>query len=117
MSKRVLAELTDLVLRFRDERDWKQFHNPKELAISLVVESAELLELMQWQQGEALEQALRKKREPIIDELADVLHSLLLLAHDLDVDLDAALRQKLAKAAVKYPIEKSRGKAKKYTDL
>ena len=115
MSKRVLAELTDLVLRFRDERDWKQFHNPKELAISLVVESAELLELMQWQQGEALEQAL--KREPIIDELADVLHSLLLLAHDLDVDLDAALRQKLAKAAVKYPIEKSRGKAKKYTDL
>lgn len=116
-SARTLADLTARVLRHRDEREWAQFHTPKELAVSLVVEAAELLALMQWKSGEDLRAALDKRREQVRDELADVLHSTLLLASDLGVDLAAALEQKLVKDAEKYPVEKSRGKAEKYTEL
>ena len=112
-----LSELTDLALKFRDARDWKQFHTPKELAISLVVESAELLELMQWQQGAALEAAVKQKRGEIADELGDVLHSILLLAAELEIDLGRAFVEKLHKAEKKYPVEKAKGRAVKYTEL
>src|SRR5438309_11952876 len=80
MNTSTLAELTQRVLRHRDDRNWGQFHTPKELAISLVVEAAELLELMQWKTGEDLEKALAAKQEQVRDELADCLHSVLLLA-------------------------------------
>jgi NTP pyrophosphatase (non-canonical NTP hydrolase) len=116
-SSDTLADLTRRVLRHRDERDWKQFHTPKELAVSLCVEAAELLALMQWKTGAELEQAMVARREDVADELADVLHSLLLLADDLEVDLGAALEQKLTKDAAKYPIEKARGKNLKYDEL
>jgi NTP pyrophosphatase (non-canonical NTP hydrolase) len=116
MSEHSLAELTQRVLHHRDERDWAQFHTPKELAVSLVVESAELLALMQWKTGEELKAAMDKRREQVRDELADVLHSVLLLASDLGVNLGDALEQKLAKDAKKYPVEKARGRADKYTD-
>ena len=112
-----LARLTQRVLRHRDERDWGQFHTPKELAISLCVETAELLSLMQWKTGGQLDQALAAGREKVTDELADVLHSLLLLSSDLKVDLAAALEQKLAKDAAKYPVDKAKGKNLKYTEL
>lgn len=112
-----LNDLTQLVLRFRAERDWAQFHTPKELAISLVVESAELLELMQWKQDQELADALDRKREALADELADVLHSVLLLAHELRIDLPAAFEAKLAKVAAKYPVDKSRGRPHKYDEL
>lgn len=114
---RTLSDLTQRVLRHRDERDWKQFHTPKELAVSLCVEAAELLEIMQWRTGADLEQALAARRQEVSDELADVLHSLLLLADHLGVDLGRALEQKLAKDALKYPIEKSKGKGLKYNEL
>lgn len=114
---RTLADLTRRVLEHRDERDWAQFHTPKELAVSLVVEAAELLALMQWKSGDDLKAAVEKRRDQIRDELADVLHSTLLLASDLGVELDEALEQKLAKDAEKYPVEKSKGRAEKYTDL
>ena len=114
---RTLGELTARVLRHRDERDWAQFHTPKELAVSLVVEAAELLALMQWKSGEDLHAALDRRREQVRDEQADVVHSTLLLASDLGVDLGAALEQKLVKDAAKYPVEKSRGRAEKYTEL
>lgn len=116
-GNRTLGELSAYVLRHRDEREWAQFHTPKELAVSLVVEAGELLALMQWKSGDELRAALDKRREQVRDELADVLHSTLLLASDLGVDLGAALEQKLAKDARKYPVEKSRGRAEKYTDL
>jgi dCTP diphosphatase len=112
-----LSVLLARVLAHRDERDWAQFHTPKELAISLCVESAELLALMQWKMGEDLSAALAKNREAVRDELADVLHSLLLLSSDLQIDLAAALEAKLVKDTVKYPIHKSKGKANKYTEL
>src|SRR3569833_692008 len=89
-SDRTLAELPRRVLAHRDERDWKQFHTPKELDVSLCVESAELLALMQWKTGAEREEAIRAKRAKATDELADVLHSLLLLADDLGVALAAA---------------------------
>ena len=117
MKPTTLAELTDLVIRFRAERDWAQFHTPKELAISLVVEAAELLELLQWKQGEDLDKQIQSKRQEIADELGDVLHSILLLAHDLNIDLAAATQSKLEKVARKYPVEKAKGKPRKYDEL
>lgn len=117
MSQHTLADLTSRVLRHRDERQWAQFHTPKELAISLCVESAELLSLMQWKSGTELVEAVATKRPQIRDELADVLHSVLLLASDLDIDLGEALEQKLAKDAEKYPVDKAKGKSSKYTEL
>ena len=112
-----LKRLTGLFLGFRDARDWKQFHNPKELAVSLVVESAEFLELFQWKTGAELERVVRDKREALADELADVLHSLLLLASDLGIDLAAAAEQKIAKMERKYPVDKAKGRPRKYDDL
>lgn len=112
-----LRELMEMALRFRAERDWAQFHTPKELAISLVVESAELLEVMQWKQGPELAEHVRKRHGDIADELADCLHSILLLAHDLDIDLPKAFAEKLNKAAAKYPVAKSKGKPRKYNEL
>ena len=116
MSQRTLAELTQRVLHHRDERDWAQFHTPKELAVSLVVEAAELLALMQWKTGAELKTAMETRHEQVQDELADVLHSVLLLASDFGVNLADALEQKLAKDAKKYPVEKARGRADKYTE-
>lgn len=112
-----LRRLTEMVLRFRAERDWAQFHTPKELAVSLVVEAAELLEVMQWKQGAELAEHLHKRHGDIADELADCLHSILLLAHDLQIDLAASFVAKLEKAAAKYPVDKAKGKPRKYDDL
>ena len=112
-----LADLTRRVLAHRDERDWKQFHTPKELAVSLCVEAAELLALMQWKTGPELQQAIAARREDLADEMADVLHSLLLLADDVGIELGPALERKLIKDAVKYPVEKSKGRNLKYDEL
>jgi NTP pyrophosphatase (non-canonical NTP hydrolase) len=117
MNTDSLGELTARVLRHRDERDWAQFHTAKELAVSLVVEASELLALMQWKNGEALTDALAARREDIKDELADVLHSLLLLGNNLQVDLGGALEAKLVQDAEKYPVDKAKGRAEKYTEL
>ena len=117
MNSSDLNDLTRAVLRHRDERDWGQFHTPKELAISLCVESAELLSLMQWKSGSELERTVAAKHQRIRDELADVLHSILLLADDLKIPLGDALLEKLKKDAVKYPVHKARGKNVKYDEL
>jgi NTP pyrophosphatase (non-canonical NTP hydrolase) len=112
-----ISDLTKLVLKFCEERDWAQFHNPKDVAISLTLEVAELLELTQWKNGKELEDHLTKNREALADELADIFGWVLVLAHDQKIDLADALRRKLVKNAEKYPIEKSRGVASKYTEL
>jgi NTP pyrophosphatase (non-canonical NTP hydrolase) len=117
MNPDSLKDLIRAAVAFRDERDWAQFHSPKELAISLAVESAELIQLMQWFKGEELEQAIRDKHDHLKDELADVLFSVLLLADELKVDLGKAFLEKLQKTAAKYPVDKSKGSAKKYTEL
>ena len=117
MNADSLADLIRAAVAFRDERDWAQFHSPKELAISLAVESAELIQLMQWFKGEELDRVIREKHDHLRDELADVLFSVLLLANELKVDLGQAFLDKLDKTGAKYPVDKSKGSPKKYTEL
>ena len=112
-----LAALTREVVRFRDARDWKQFHNPKDMAISLSLEAAELLELVQWKNGAELETHLAERREALEHELSDVLYWLLLMAHDLEVDLGAAFLEKLSHNETKYPVEQARSSSRKYTEI
>ena len=112
-----LQVLAKQVVAFRDERDWKQFHNPKDVALSLMLESAELLEHFQWKNGEAVQETAMHRRVELADELADVLYYTLLMAHDLNIDLATALTEKLTKNAEKYPTEKAKGSNKKYTEL
>ena len=112
-----LAELSKLVLDFRHERDWKQFHNPKDQALSLVLEAGELLELMQWRNGRELAKFLSENKPRVEEELADVLGWVLLMAHDLKIDLGDAFARKVELNKRKYPVEKARGSAKKYTEL
>lgn len=109
----LLKQLVD----FRRERDWEQFHNPKDLAISLSIEAAELLEWFQWRRSDEIEAMLQsEKREQLEDELADVAVYLSYLCHDLDIDLNKAIANKMAKNAAKYPVEKVKGRADKYNE-
>ena len=110
-----LAELTDRLLKFRADRDWQQFHNPKDQMLSLCLEAAEVLELAQWRQGDALDAHLRENQDRLADELADVLGWVLLIASDQGIDLLAAMATKLDKNERKYPIEQAKGRADKYT--
>jgi NTP pyrophosphatase (non-canonical NTP hydrolase) len=105
------------ILKFRDDRDWKQFHNPKDLSISIALEAAELLEYFQWKSPEEVKERVDKKKEEIGEEMADILNYLILLAHELDIDLIEATSKKIEKSDKKYPVEKSKGTHKKYTEL
>jgi len=102
------------ILRFRAERNWKQFHLPKNLAISLCLEASEVLELFQWTKDNKLP---RGKKAALEAELADVYYWLLLLSHEFHIDLDKALAEKMVENAKKYPVAKSRGRSTKYHNL
>ena len=107
-------ETIQRVIRFRDDRSWRQFHTPKDLAISMSLEASELLELFQWS-GTDLE--CLKNREKLQEELADVLSYCILLADICGFDLDEIMNEKIAKNEAKYPVEKAWGNAAKYTEL
>ena len=107
-------ETIQRVLQFRDDRDWRQFHTPKDLAISLSLEAAELLEVFQWS-GTDLK--CENKLSQIREELADVLSYCILMADVCGLDLDEIMNEKVAKNEQKYPVEKSKGRAAKYTEL
>ncbi len=109
-----LQNITSQILKFRDARDWKQFHNPKDMALSLILEASELAEHFQWKSESDLKTL---DREAIGDELADVLYWVLLLASDLGIDLEKAFHTKMKKNERKYPIEKAKGKSDKYSEL
>ena len=109
-----LPELTQALLQFRDERNWAQFHTLRNLIVSLNLEAAELLELTQWKSDEEM---LGISGEALRDECADVLLYLLLIADKAGINLEEAARNKLKKNAAKYPIEKSYGSSRKYTQL
>ena len=102
------------ILKFRDERDWKQFHNPKDLAISISLEAAELLEIFQWSGTDV---ACADKQEKIAEELADVLVYCALLADACRLDMDEIVKKKMDLNKKKYPVEKARGKSEKYSEL
>ena len=107
-------ETIDQVLKFRDDRNWKQFHNPKDLAISISLEAAELLEIFQWS-GEDV--YCKEKIDQIREELADVLNYSILMADACGLDLDEIIRDKVKKNNEKYPVEKAYGSKEKYTEL
>lgn len=106
--------LTDKLIQFRDDRNWKQFHNPKDLAISLSLEASELLENFQWKDSDEI---VTKKHENLKEELADVVMYALLFAHETGIDIFQAVEEKLRKNNNKYPVEKAYGVSKKYTEL
>jgi dCTP diphosphatase len=112
-----LEDLTTKITTFRDARDWKQFHNPKDLALSLVLEAAEVMEHFQWKNEDEIKTYLVSNKEAVSEELADVLYWVLLMAHDLNIDIGTAVDKKMQKNEEKYPIEKAKGKHTKYTDL
>lgn len=112
-----IKELTEKIKKFRDERDWKQFHNPKDVAISLVLEATEVLEHFQWKNQAEIEEYLKTNKEDVGEELADALYWVLLLSNDLGIDAKEALEKKMGKNEEKYPIEKARGKHIKYNKL
>ena len=107
-------KLTAKIKTFCDERDWSQFHDPKNLAISLQLEASEVLELFQWTKDNQLKKGGEEK---ITDELADVFYWVLMLANHYKLDLVDALDKKMIKNAEKYPIDKAKGRADKYTEL
>lgn len=109
-----LKEICEKVLQFRDERNWQQFHNPKDLALSLSLEASELLELFQWKTSE---EAVEKNLGKMKDELADVLIYAIFLANETGMDLVSIIQEKLHKNALKYPVDKSYGNKEKYTSL
>jgi NTP pyrophosphatase (non-canonical NTP hydrolase) len=112
-----INEITKKIVAFRDARDWKQFHNPKDLAISLLLEAGEVLEHFQWKNKEEMEKYVKTNKEEIGEELADVLYWVLLMSHDLDIDILGALENKQKKNEQKYPVEKAKGKHTKYNKL
>ena len=112
-----LRELRDALRRFSAERDWDQYHAPKNLAMALSVEAAELLEHFQWISEEASRNLPAGTLAEVRKELADVLIYLVRLADQLDVDLLAAARDKLVLNAAKYPADKARGNSRKYSEL
>jgi NTP pyrophosphatase (non-canonical NTP hydrolase) len=115
----MIKKLTQLLIDFRDRRDWKKFHTPLNVAISLQLEVAELLEHFQWKDNDQFLKEYKdlKKRKRVKEEIADVFAYLLLLAHTLGIDLEKALFEKMKENEKKYPVDKVKGKATKYTLL
>ncbi len=106
-----MEKALDALLKFRDERNWKQFHNPKDLAIAIQLEASELLEEFLWKTSE------EGNVDKIKDELADVISYILLFAKHYEIDLEEIILEKIKKNKLKYPVEKSKGNAKKYNEL
>lgn len=108
-----LEQLREKILEFRDERNWQQFHNPKDLALSLSLEASELLELFQWKSSE---EAVEKNLDKMKDELADVLIYAILFANEIGIDIFRAMENKLEKNKINYPVKNFYGVNSKYTE-
>ena len=107
-------ETIEQVLKFRDDRNWRQFHNPKDLALSISLEAAELLEVFQWSGADTV---CESKKEKIKEELADVLNYCVLMADVCGLDMDEIVQEKIKKNNEKYPVEKAKNSAKKYNEF
>jgi NTP pyrophosphatase (non-canonical NTP hydrolase) len=112
-----ISDITKRINEFRDARDWKQFHNPKDMALSISIEAAELMEQFQWKNEEECAEQIKKNREAVADEMADVAIYLFELADLMKMDLGREMLRKLGKNAVKYPVQKAKGSNRKYNDL
>ena len=107
-------ETIEQVLKFRDDRNWRQFHNPKDLALSISLEAAELLEVFQWSGTDTV---CESKKEKIKEELADVLNYCILMADICGLDMDEIVQEKIKRNSEKYPVGKAKDSAKKYNEL
>lgn len=112
-----IEDLTNKIIEFRNARDWKQFHNPKDASLSLVLEAAEVMEHFQWKSTREIDNYVKKNKDDIAEELADVLYWVLLMSCDLDIDIKKSLEDKIKKNNKRYPVEKARGKHTKYNRL
>jgi NTP pyrophosphatase (non-canonical NTP hydrolase) len=119
MNKVDLTEAVEMLIKFRSERDWSKFHTPKNLSISVSIESAELMEHFQWKNEEETKQYLSipKNLEKVKEEIADTISYLLLLSTDLGIDLNQTILDKIKKNEEKYPVLKCKGKSNKYNEL
>ena len=111
-----LSDITKKILAFRDERDWAQFHNPKDMAIAISLEAGELLEHFLWKAPDEVEARVESHREEISDEIADIGVYLVELADNLGIDLLQAMAAKIEKNAAKYPADRVKGSSKKYSE-
>jgi NTP pyrophosphatase (non-canonical NTP hydrolase) len=116
VSENQIDKMTAKLVAFRDERDWKQFHNPKDLAAALSIEAAELQELFLWKQPGDLDLNSEKLHARIEEEIADIASFLLLFCSEMQIDLADALERKIAQNAKKYPADTVQGSAKKYNE-
>lgn len=112
-----LTEITEEIQKFRDERDWMQYHNAKDMAVAITIEAAELAEEFLWKTEAEIEEKIKVNIDPISDEIADIGIYLIELADNLGIDIIEAMHIKLKKNAVRYPISKAKGSNRKYTDL
>lgn len=112
-----IAELTTRIQNFVDARDWRQFHNPKDLAVAIAAEAGELMQHFVWQQPEQLAAKVDAKRDEIASEIADVAILLFELADNLDFKLGDVMQQKIERNEVRYPVDKARGNNRKYSEL
>ena len=112
-----LKQITKKLIEFWEVRDWQQFHNPKDLAISLSLEASEVLEHFQWKSEKEIEEYIKTNKYQIGEELADVFNWILLMCHDLNIDITQESIKKIQKNAIKYPVDKARGKSVKYNKL
>ncbi len=112
-----ITKITEKIRTFRDDRDWMQFHNPKEIAAAIAIESAELQEIFLWKDYPESETAAREKQQAVADEIADIAVYLFELADNLGLQLGEVMLDKMQKNAAKYPIDKSRGSNLKYNEL
>lgn len=112
-----IQRITHDLIEFRDARDWKQFHNPKDVALSLVLEATEVLEHFQWKNGIELDEYVKIHKDDIAEELADVFNWILLLSSYLSINIIKAAEKKLEKNKKKYPVKKAKGRHVKYDKL
>jgi dCTP diphosphatase len=112
-----ISQITEKIKRFRDDRDWMQFHDPKNMAVSIILEASELLEHFQWKTTEEVEKYAKQNSAEIKDEIADIALYLFELADNLGINLISAMEEKRKKKDMKYPVEKAKGRHTKYNKL
>jgi len=118
-NEKTVGDLKEAIKKFRDERDWGKYHKPKDLALSISIEAAELLELFQWKSEDEIDELLKDPKyfASVEKEVADVINYCFALSNALDIDISKALLNKIKLNSKKYPIKKTKGKYKKYTEL
>lgn len=112
-----MEDIIKQIIQFRNERDWKQFHNAKDLATAIGIETSELQELFLWKNPDEVQKLIVEKKESIGEEMADILIFSFLLCHDLDLNIEKIIKNKIDKNNKKYPVHKAKGKHTKYNQL